>query len=152
MKIEAAVGGTWLAGGMRFEKTIWFFAQRRHGSFRFFCILLFKSQYLRLQREASEASLRSRQVEQHNATREQAGVKDSNRGEQKMAEVMSERVETWKPHSADTISRCYLLQQNPTTIKRRWVGLGWARDGWLVMVAGRLSRQNIYIYIYIYYI
>ena len=75
MKIEAAVGGTWLAGGMRFEKTIWFFAQRRHGSFRFFCILLFKSQYLRLQREASEASLRSRQVEQHNATREQAGVK-----------------------------------------------------------------------------
>jgi hypothetical protein len=34
----------------------------------FFCILLCKSQYLRLQTEASEASLRSRQVEQ-------AGVK-----------------------------------------------------------------------------
>ena len=40
----------------------------------FFCILLCKSQYLRLQTEASLASLRSRQVEQHNATREQAGV------------------------------------------------------------------------------
>ena len=26
------------------------------------------------------------------------------------------------------------------------MGLGWARDGWLVMVAGRLSRQDIYIY------
>jgi hypothetical protein len=36
-----------------------------------------------------------------------------------MAEVMSEGVETWKPQSADTISRRYLLQQNPTTIKRR---------------------------------